>query len=375
MKALSNEAAMRLLRDSISDVKTIEPYPGSNKKLWSLECPECGGEWKTTLSRVVNQGARRCGACAGNRKYSDEAARAIVTAALGEIEFTEVYPGNANAPWAMKCPSCNGRWAPPLSQIVKGGKTCGPCAAKRRAVSSEDAVNVVLSLFPEMVIRGEYPERVDAPWHMTCPKCGGDWFPRLNDLRDGRVNSRCGTCSRNEGKFTDEEARSIVRDLVPQVEFLETYPGSTNASWAMRCPTCEETRRPSLHSIKDHGQGICGDCAVTGFDRGKRGVVYDTQGDWGYGEVRMFGISNVPTSRLATHRRTGFDRSPQHLVSFESGQDAWLLERSLLALMKEYGIPSCSQRGLVFDGSTEAFFMSDATDDFVCRYLALLEQR
>jgi len=47
------------------------------------------------------------------------------------------------------------------------------------------------------------------------------------------------------------------------------------------------------------------------------------------------------------------------------GSDARTTEVSLLKLMKEYDVLSCSKQGIRFDGSTEAFIIDDLGEDFL----------
>lgn len=112
----------------------------------------------------------------------------------------------------------------------------------------------------------------------------------------------------------------------------------------------------------NHG---CPECAETGFKPNASAHLYLLSATIRGHQVIQFGISNTIEQRLLGHRRSGFTSAPIVLIPFSVGLDARATEVSLINLMKEYEIPSCSKQGIRFDGSTEAFIVDDLDEDFL----------
>jgi hypothetical protein len=91
-------------------------------------------------------------------------------------------------------------------------------------------------------------------------------------------------------------------------------------------------------------------------------------------QIIQFGISKNIDGRLAAHRKSGFASDPILVKSFRRAVDALSLETALKRLVREHEIPTATQRGIKFDGSTEAFCMEDAMDneDFLEEFQALV---
>lgn len=103
------------------------------------------------------------------------------------------------------------------------------------------------------------------------------------------------------------------------------------------------------------GRG-CRACASFGFNTAKNAWIYLLRHDqWG---MHQIGIANSPKTRLATHRRSGWEvidlRGPM------SGEDALNLERSTLAALAADGVAlgDTTVAGR-FSGYTEAWFIHD----------------
>jgi len=106
----------------------------------------------------------------------------------------------------------------------------------------------------------------------------------------------------------------------------------------------------------------CPKCSKHGFDSTKSATLYVIS----KGQIIQFGITNSLPSRLASHKRIGFNTvEPIKLIQFNMGNKAKELEVSLMNLMKEYEVPSCSKIGIKFDGSTEAFQIENTNEEFL----------
>jgi hypothetical protein len=130
---------------------------------------------------------------------------------------------------------------------------------------------------------------------------------------------------------------------------------SQNHKW--RTAICNRTR----------GSG-CPKCATYGFNPNVSATFYLINND----QVIQFGITNDIKTRLAKHRRSGFTSNPIALIPFRKGANARALEVSLITEMRDHGIPTATQRGIRFDGSTEAFCIEDADEDFLEDFKALV---
>jgi len=116
----------------------------------------------------------------------------------------------------------------------------------------------------------------------------------------------------------------------------------------------------------------CLECSKTGFDTAKPAHLYVLSGTLSKTPIIQFGISNDVKTRLVKHVRSGFTNPPVTLISFSKGADARSLEVSLLDLLKDYHVPTATQRNIKFDGSTEAFCLEDADEEFLIEFRELV---
>ena len=112
-------------------------------------------------------------------------------------------------------------------------------------------------------------------------------------------------------------------------------------------------------------------CSKRGFRDALPGYVYVVSAVLDGQCVIQFGISTFLEKRLRQHRQSGFTEEPLMTRFFEEGRDARELERQLLRLMSAEGVPSASNDGVVFSGSTEAFLLSSATEEFLEQFCVL----
>ena len=120
----------------------------------------------------------------------------------------------------------------------------------------------------------------------------------------------------------------------------------------------------------------CPTCVPGGFTPGLPAHLYVLHAKKDNKEVIQFGITNVVKRRLYQHGLHGFDVvNPIALIQFRKGSSARALEVSLLNLLRDYGVPTATQRGIKFDGSTEAFLIEDAMseEDFLEEFMALTQ--
>lgn len=122
----------------------------------------------------------------------------------------------------------------------------------------------------------------------------------------------------------------------------------------------------------------CPTCVPGGFSPGIPAHLYILSGKKDGKQIIQFGISNVIKRRLYQHELHGFDTTnPIALIPFRLGSNARKLEVALMTLMKEHEVPTATERGIRFDGSTESFLVEDTIDnhDFMEEFKELIRLR
>jgi len=111
---------------------------------------------------------------------------------------------------------------------------------------------------------------------------------------------------------SDSEAREEAKRVWPNFIPIEPFPG-IGVPWRGHCAECGNKEcRPRLK--KNVTQGHCANCADYGYKTTKTGYFYFVAGkDWLKG-----GITNVPKTRLAKHKRQGLTEVP-HLWEYADG--------------------------------------------------------
>lgn len=150
--------------------------------------------------------------------------------------------------------------------------------------------------------------------------------------------------------------------LTPQM----VTKGSNKKVW-WQCPKAEcRYEWPTNiggRTRKDKGSN-CPECAKSYFDSTKSAMLYVITDVIKGHQVIQFGISNKVKVRLRNHYNSGFKQPPIALIPFTTGKEAQDMETMLKRLMRAHHIPTCTEAGIKFDGSTEAFRITDATASF-----------
>ena len=131
--------------------------------------------------------------------------------------------------------------------------------------------------------------------------------------------------------------------------------------------------------VRTNGGSQCSECFPGGFNSNFPAHLYllnTTLLDKDNIEIHVvqFGITNNIKTRLRSHKSSGFTSPPILLIPFKKGLNALHCETSLKRLMREYDVPTASQRGIKFDGSTESFLLEDAleNEDFLEEFNSLV---
>jgi len=236
-------------------------------------------------------------------------------------------------------------------------------------------------LTPQMVSKGSSEE---AWWLRDCHNNGifHEWHSRVSK-RAGKKPRGCAICRGYQVQKGINDLASQYPEIAKEWDYVKNKNMRPNSivehsgekvAWKHYHKSKREWHGWSSR-VADRTGRIpkgCPDCSKTGFDPTLPGDVYVLFGIISEFPVIQFGISNDVKTRLITHTRSGFRNTPITLVSFTEGSQARTLERSLINLMKDYDILSCNQKGIKFDGSTEAFCLEDADEEFLEDFMELV---
>jgi hypothetical protein len=157
--------------------------------------------------------------------------------------------------------------------------------------------------------------------------CGEEVSPSYGNIKSGATKG-CAYCA---GKAVKPEAAVHVMRAAG-LEPLVEYPGSLTP-WLCRCKNCDEEVRPRYANIQS-GHGGCSNCAQ-GFSAIALSVVY-LMAHPIYQALKI-GIGNVGNDRVGWHQRDGWELLA--LVDTGTGDEARVLERSVLVAWREAGYP------------------------------------
>lgn len=154
---------------------------------------------------------------------------------------------------------------------------------------------------------------------------------------------------------------------------MVTKASGIDVWWRCLDSACHYEWSTKINSRTTRGGNNCPECYTSkGFNNTKPATLYIVADNINGYHIVQFGISNKIKRRLRAHYRSGFISGPIALISFATGREARITETKLKRLMKEQGIPNCTQIGIKFDGSTEAFRTIDTTQQFKANFEQLV---
>lgn len=282
-------------------LEPLVPYPGAGAR-WPCRCGQCGVEVTPSYNsvRMGHAGCIHCSlkATAGaSQRLSHESAAGVM---LGRKLEPLVPYQNAFTPWLCRCLVCGSEVTPSYSN-VKSGWGCLSCKwiaqSDRQRIPEATAVAVMLKAGVQPL--GPFRHSHE-PWPGKCLVCGKLISPSLGSIKSGQGACKfCANCA-----VDPDEAAGYMRDA--GLEPLGPYPGR-HAQWSCRCLNCQRTVTPRYGSIR-RGQGGCRWCAARngfGFDANKVAFVY-LVAHAALGALKV-GVGNTTGTRLAEHRRQGWD--------------------------------------------------------------------
>ena len=273
-------------------------------------------------------------------------------------------------PW--KCPKGH-TWVAQIGERVTKESECRYCKNREVWVGFND----LATTHPELAKQAHN-------WDPTTLTAGSqkkvEWLCSLKHTWLTAVNKRavfnteCPYCSNSKVwvGFNDLATTHphLVADAYQWDPKTVTFGSERKVKW--KCLMAGHIWRAQI-SNRARLDTACPTCVPGGFSPGLPANVYTLYAKKNGKQVIQFGITNAIKRRLYQHGLHGFDvANPIALIQFKKGYTARALELSLLNLMKDYDIPNCSERGIKFDGSTEAFCLEDTDEEFLKEFKELV---
>lgn len=207
--------------------RPLEPYLNETEP-WECECLTC---FKVISPRFmgIKRGVKPCAHCAGNARFEDDEAAAMMRAA--GYEPLAPYPG-ASKPWKSLCAGCETVRQPTLNSLRSKGARCQTCWTRSNLLPEGVVVEVMRTAGFEPL---EPYTRSDAPWLCRCLGCEAEASPTYTMVRLGKAG--CMACrvslslpGRSAGLYVmvHEEFRAVKvgigvlrHDLFPRVRAHE----------------------------------------------------------------------------------------------------------------------------------------------------------
>jgi recombinational DNA repair protein (RecF pathway) len=294
----------------------LVPYPGTTKEHWLMRCNECGREAEPIYNSL--QQGKGCAYCNGKKVDADEARAVMLDAGL--IPLVD-FPGAASKQWLATCTECGRESRLPYSSVSRGAR-CAYCAGRMVDVVEARDLMREAGLEPVDGFPGSHE-----PWLCRCVVCGEEVSPSYGNIKGGATKG-CAYCA---GKMVKPEAAVHVMRAAG-LEPLVEYPGAL-APWLCRCKKCDEEVQPRYNNVQQ-GSGVCSNCAQ-GFSAIALSIVYLMAHP--VFQALKIGIGNVGNDRVGWHQRDGWELLA--LVDTDTGDEARVIERSVLVAWREAGYP------------------------------------
>ncbi len=267
------------------------------------------------------------------------------------------------------------------------GENCPICTGKRLVVGINDLVtrNPTVAAMWHPTLNGELTAQMvtehsgETRWwagQHKDKKTGilHEWPMRVSDLTKKNPNT-CSVCSGHRVQIGVNDLASQYPYLAKEWDYIKnknltpqmvTGGSQRKVFWKHKSKAGLRHGWPatpnSRTGVKARG---CSECAPHGFDLALPAYLYVLCATIKDTQVLQFGISHNILARLSTHSRSGFVNPPVRLMYFNKGSNARALEVLLLNLLKDHHVPTATQRGIKFEGSTEAFCLEDADEEFL----------
>lgn len=357
--------ASALAEVELRDAKFVplSPYPGPDKGWWS-NCMVCNRQSSPSLNaiRYHKSGCRHCGIDRRRRQVL-ESSLPRAKARMRKSGFTPIGEFKGfTKPWESKCTKCE-KVSSPAPKWLEQGHGCRHCA--KNAPWSKTRASQIARKAKRRYLEPFQGSR--ASIEMECLRCGNHLRAKPYSL----LNSKgfCSNCTPS-AKWTSDKAVQLMR--AANMEPLEPFRGST-MQWKALCNVCETVGSPRAANISS-GQGGCKVCGSYGFDIKKPTTLYVLY-NRELGAVKV-GITNTGSTRLRTLASVKF--KPGKLYEFDEGSEPLEIETLLLRYLKKtlrlkQALTRQQMRGA--GGATETFWVDQATPSMIHGRIRMLRQK
>ena len=386
------------------DLRLEDVSGGSNEVAWFLHYDDNWKqwhEWDATIKSVSR--VEKCAICTGKRLVvgiNDLATRNPTVAAMwhpilnGKLTPQMFTEHSGEMAWWRHKDKDTGIWHewPAFIYNLTGKKRskCAVCHGTRVQLGVNDLTTTHSDLAlewhptlnglltPQMVSKGS---NIDIWWQRRCLGVLHEWHA-IPKRRTGKKPQGCAICRGLQVQIGVNDLASQYPELALEWDYVKNknltpqmVPKGSDKKVFWKHKATNGLIHGWIAMISSrtgvHETG-CPECANHGFDPGLPAHLYVLSAVINENQVTQFGISNDIRTRLVRHARSGFKNLPVQLVPFSKGSNARALELSILELMEEYGIPTATKQGIKFSGSTEAFCLEDAEEEFLAEFKELV---
>ena len=200
-------------------------------------CLECGNEWETKPSNLINgHGCNKCAikTNAIKRKKTQKQFVDELHEVNPNITVIGEYNGSSNK-ILVKCNICGNKWESEPSSLL-AGNGCSSCSGNKRK-TTEDFKKEIQLLHPSITVLSPYINaKTDVLFR--CNICGNTWQSRPDNILHRKG---CPFCSHertlNSRRTTQEEFIEKLASINTDVEVLEEYKNS-HSKIKTKCKKC-----------------------------------------------------------------------------------------------------------------------------------------
>lgn len=316
----SEDEAIALMLEK--NLKPLEPYQNS-KRPWKSICLICKKKISPSFGNI-KRGQAGCKWC--TRKVLDPEEALRVMRKQGYEPLTKYV--NDREKWKSKCKKCKTISYPTYSQVSRQNNITGCTYCNIHYINERDAVKVMIKarLFPLITYKN-----ARTPWKCRCLDCKKIVSPTFDAVGSGK---RCSYCAGN--KVDAKEAKKTM--LLAGYKPLTPYKNS-KSKWTCIHIKCGREVNAPFERI-NAGHGACRYCATSGFQHGKKAVVYLITHPVLF--AHKIGIGNPSdlrgNDRMEIHKKYGWKMFKTW--EFEDGKIAQKIEKEAFRVIrKEMQLP------------------------------------
>ena len=251
-KKLDPELAAKVMLNA--GLKPLTPYKNSTSP-WKSKCLVCGNIVKPPYKQIA-RGIGGCNTCRyvkSGKSNSNSEDDAVALMLKNNLKPLEPYQ-NKDKPWKSLCLICNKTVSPLFGNIKRGQAGCKWCT--RKFLDPEEAVEVMRKQGYEPLTKYVNDR---TPWKCRCMKCGKICYPTYQPTSRAKNITGCQYCNIHYVDKKDAIKVMLKAKLMP----LEPYKNA-RIPWKSRCLNCSKLVSPSYSAVCN-GKG-CSFCAGNKVD-------------------------------------------------------------------------------------------------------------